>query len=234
MSKHKKLKTNFQDKIKQKETPLLPSSSSLPLIRTQKKAVSPKVVIKQQLTKKSPKSTQAKLKTGPVVAVGSKIQNLPKNEHVSVFGPHATKTTLGSKVSRSSMLPKSKQAAPCSSLPTAVGTQNDAFKFTARSSVLVPPLKEESLVSGEFGHPLPRPSRIDLIRRLFYYLVQLLAIHFFLVLLCCYISAFTQWGKMMIVIGSTWMLSSLAALFGLLLPVRVWLGHTFSILPVHL
>lgn len=234
MSKQKKLKTkntNFQNKNNLKKTPLV-LASSLPSTTKLKKKVSSKIASKQavtlpkQLTKQSLKTTQGKLKAGPPVAESSKIQNLPKHEHVSVFG---APTKLGTKVScftvRSTMPPNSKQTA--TSLPIAVGTRADASKFTVRSTLV--PSEKEALLKGEFGYPLPGPTRIDLVRRLFFYLVQLLTIHFVLTLLCCYISGFTQWGKLMIILGSTYILCSVASLFGLLLSVSVFSRSKFKL-----
>lgn len=203
---------------KQKNIPIAPNKKKKnpPTKRKLKAALSQlatTVLLPKQTIKITGDEVKAKASrfTPASAAVGSKIRTLPKQEHLSVFG-----TPLLGKVSAftvRSTLP-SKQT----SLPAMGAATKGASNFTIRSG-----LPEREPVSGEFSHPLPGPTRFELVRRVFFYLSQLLCLNFLLIALCCYIAGFTQWGKLMIIMGITWNVCLLTVVAALLIQVRMLL-----------
>ena len=203
---------------KQKNIPIAPNKKKIypPTKRKLKAALSQlatTVLLPKQTIKITGDEVKAKAScfTPASAAVGSKIRTLPKQEHLSVFG-----TPLLGKVSAftvRSTLP-SKQT----SLPAMGAATKGASNFTIRSG-----LPEREPVSGEFSHPLPGPTRFELVRRVFFYLSQLLCLNFLLIALCCYIAGFTQWGKLMIIMGITWNVCLLTVVAALLIQVRMLL-----------
>lgn len=202
-------------KMSKQKNPIVPKKKKNPPTEQHKAALAAASPCHQATVKKQVIKTveTVKLKASCFTPTGSsQIQTLPKQEHTSVFGTPLAGPKVSCFTVRSAL--PSKQA----SLPVIGAATKGASNFTIRSA-----LPERPPVSGEFAHPPPRPSRFKLVRRVFFYLSQLFSVHFFLVVLCCYLAGFTQWGKLMIIMGCTWNICLLTVLTALLISVRVLL-----------